>query len=402
MKFSLLTKSLHPFIAVIFDVGSSSVSVAVTEYKEGKRPHVLYSTREPIATPHTSKEEIPMKGMLSALLVVSMRVQSEALPQLGTRGNFNVDGVYCVLSSLWYDSHLTTLSSSTPRPEVISHQHVVSMLEKELEKAENAPIRKNSTVVECSATSIRLNGYHTELTKKTTAEVVDVDAYISFVNKELEEHIKKIVGKVFQLEVVRIATYPFVSTHALYALYPEKSDFLYIDISGETTDILSIHEQSIRHALSFPIGKNFFVHTLLRSRASNESDAHSLLKLLGKKSSSTENNPELDEAIGEAKKEWATSLTKALSDITQEFALPQQIFLTADDEIVDFFAKLVTVEAERINATRERRELAPKKPLRLNILTAKELSMQLSTTPDSAIEGTLGLCTIFYANARMR
>ena len=115
MTFPLFTiaKGKTPRSRIIFDIGSGSVGGALVTYATDSAPRVRYSRRLPIPFQQELDFERFVRAMLSTLLDVALKVQSEGIPAMvSAEGkSIQIDEVLCIFSAPW------TLSNADPLTE---------------------------------------------------------------------------------------------------------------------------------------------------------------------------------------------------------------------------------------------------------------------------------------------
>lgn len=380
---------------IIFDIGSGHISSAIALYREGKKPHIVYSTTEPIDSNRENEEQLK-KAMISSLLVVAMRVRSEGLPELLAKYTTHTKKIVCVFSSPWYTAYTKTLTKNYPRSEMISKQAIVTLLNEE-RLVLKEDIAKNGKLIECSATGVRLNGYKTKLEEKLEALSVEVDSYYSFISEDTFSKVEAVLGRMFNLEHIDLATYPLVATATIGAVHTHPGIDLYVDVTAEATDLVLHESESILHVSSVPFGKNTFLECIKKELETNEYDAMSRFTLFATKKFSKGKEADIvTHCVERVTKVWGESIASKINEVESLLPHFSHIHLTADDALASFFS-------ERLSSALSERKGEPyMRHTPTEIILGRDVSAMLSAESNVLLDGTLGLCVLFYANSDMR
>ncbi len=380
---------------IIFDIGSGHISCSLTVYTTAKKPHIVYATTEPIDATTENHEQL-LKAMISSLLVVTMRVRSEGIPLLSSTYSCTVKKLVCVFSSPWYSAHTKTICKQYPKHELISMQTVDALLHDEKSLLTSGE-SKGQKLVECNATGIRLNGYDTSLEKKLEASYIEVDTYISFVSEDIISKVEAVLSKMFNPEYIDIATYPFIAASTLEVLRKAPGISLYVDVAAEATDIILHDGKAILHVGSLPIGKNSFVRAIQASLKTNEYDAMTRFTLFATKKFAKGKEADIvTKSVEKVLAQWSTALAITLEKIESEYPLFSTISITADDSVVMFFSEQVIHALSPVTGELHLRHIP------VAIISGREMSTFLTAHREVMLDGTLGLCVLFYANSSMR
>lgn len=380
---------------IIFDIGSGHISCAVTVYTAQKKPHIVYATTEPIDAATESQEQL-LKAMISSLLVVTMRVRSEGIPLLSEKFGITAKKLVCVFSSPWYAAYTKTICKQYTKHELISRQTVDALLHDEkvlLTTSEG----KNGKLIECAATGVRLNGYDTSLEKKLEASYVEIDTYISFISEDIISKVEAVLSKMFNPQYIDLATYPYIAVSALGVLRESRGVSLYVDIAAQTTDIVLHDGKALLRVSSVPCGKHSFVSAIQTSLKTNEYDAMTRFTLTATKKYAK--GKEADVATKHVEKiatQWREAIASTLSQVESEYPLFTSVSITADDAIVPFFSEQLIEALSPVAGESYIRHIP------ITTISRREVSAFLTTHHDVQLDGTLGLCVLFYADSTMR
>jgi len=212
---------------------------------------------------------------------------------------------------------------------------------KELEKHIG---EKESFVMEKRIVSIKLNGYQTDTPYGKKAKSVEIAILISITPKQILEDILKNIQKTFNINDMETASFPFVAFDAIRDVKENENDFLFIDISGEVTDVSLIHSDVLLDTVSFPIGKKTIIRRLSKELKTKKDDALSTLKIYVDNGFSSSKSKRAEDMVSRVGDEWLAVFTKTLEDLSGNISIPQKVYITSDEDLQDWFVSLIEKE----------------------------------------------------------
>lgn len=108
---------------------------------------------------------------------------------------------------------------------------------------------------------------------------------------------------------------------------PTINDYLFLDISGEITEIAIIKNGVLFDSISFPFGKNSIVRKLSEDLGTNKEEAISRASLYKSNDSIKIANSKISKIIENLMKEWHKLFDISIKQLLSNIALPQGIFL---------------------------------------------------------------------------
>lgn len=333
-----LFSSKKPKIAIVFDVGSSSVGVAVIILSPQSKPKLFFSAREQMAFQENLKFDRFVSSMLEALGKVARTLEHTALPPHSGK-TFSV-----FFASPWYASQTRTSPKMmfTP-PVLITEKLLWGIQEKETEnfrQFEMEKLGKDAVVIEMQNMQVKLNGYETASPEGKTASTLETSFYMSIVPEKIIHAVKAKISGIFHNRNLSFHTFSFSSFAVARDIFFHKKDFFFLDISGEVTDISIVRDNVLEETRTFPKGKNFLLRKLALGLGASHAEAISSFTLASSKKLAEKEEQNVKKIMSDAGKEWLSDFREALYEISREGSfLPHDIFFTADEDVSVWFAE---------------------------------------------------------------
>ncbi len=328
-------------VVVIFDIGSSSVGCAHVNMVPGSPPRIAASAREEMVFQDDLKFDRMVSSMLDALERSGKALEGRELPF------WKEKEFICSFSSPWYASQTRIASMKADRPFSVTSQLISDAVEKEVEDFETTETKRlgEGVLMEHEAIQVKLNGYETDAPIGKESKIVDIAVYVSIVPKKIFSLVKEKLGRMYHPPKVRFHSFPFIAFVTIRDLF-HRENFLFLDISGEVTDISLIRKGVLQETFSFPYGKNH----ILRALAPQNVEGHHALALSAlamhlSRDLHEENAEKTERTLTEAAEEWLSYFRSALENFAKtSAAVPLDVFFTADDDISPWFAEKIRNE----------------------------------------------------------
>ena len=332
-------------LALVFDIGSSSISGALFVLQKNNIPQIIYSVREPITTEMNISFDRLFSLTLKSLEVVSNKI---CMQGLGAPKK-----VFCVLSSPWYASQTRTIVLKKNTPFIFNQKLADTLIEKEVKLFEEECIEKYSHTkskvlpVELKNMQIMLNGYVVPKPLNQKAQELEMTIFVSVSEENVLEKIKDIIGKHFYSQNIRFTSFAIASFAVARDLFIEQDNFLLIDVGGEVTDISMIKKDILRSSISFALGRNFLIRGIAGVLDCTLDEAISYISLYKDGHIADATLSKIEPVINKLKGEWLKKFQESLVNLSNDISIPATIFLTADQDLADFFTE--TIKSEQFN-----------------------------------------------------
>jgi hypothetical protein len=332
-------------LAIVFDIGSSSVGAAFFRTEKSGVPRMVFSVREFIPIEDSIDINRFLLLTLKALESVVLKAQKSGL---GAPSRF-----FCVLSAPWFDSQTRTITLEKNTPFIFNEKLADSLIQKEIalfeeeHKEKYNGVESKLTPIELKNMKIMLNGYEIEKPLNQKTKELEMTIFISMSPEYVLAKITETVAKGFHFKDIKFSSFATTSFTLVRDLFINQEDFLLVDIGGEITYVSMVKKDILRESVSFPIGRNFILRGVAISLGCTIDEAVSLFSLYSDGHASTQTHENIDGMVKDLKKEWLKQFQESLPNLSHDISIPSTIFITVDEKFSDFFIQ--TIKEEQFN-----------------------------------------------------
>ncbi len=324
---------------LLFDVGNGSIGVAVAEISNNKNNVIDKGTLKEI-----HRENIPFQEHLRFDRFTKTVAKSieNATKKIKEDLNYPIKKAYLILASPWYASQTRVVNLRKRDPFIFTEELFLELVKKESNAFKNEHIKgrfkkaaeeDNLVLIEQHIVQLKCNGYETENPFGKKVKTIEMPLYLSVAPEIVLEAFSTSVKNVFPKIEIVFGTFPLAYFFAARELYPKFDDALLVDVSGEVTDIAFVLNGALLEITSFPLGRNTIFRRLSSSLHRPAEEIISLLGAFFKGKTSQEVSLKMEKAFSEVFDSWVVSFEKSLAKLADTFYLPDQVFLTSDDDI---------------------------------------------------------------------
>lgn len=346
MAFSIFGKNTQDTFAV-FDIGNNSIVGDIVKGSINENGHsalvLLGSERAQIPLDERVSFETLLKKMIRAVSVIA-----EHLSKKMSLSNLPV---HVVLASPWYISQTKIVTIKKDGIFTFSEEVKKDIINKEAEDFKNIISKKSGSgekklsTVESEIMHISLNGYETTNPIGNKVNEVKLAIYSSVVQEKIKNNLQDKITEFFPHAEIIFHSFPLAYFYAVKELFPEKKNFLMVDVGGEITEVSLVRRGILIETFSFPLGRNFLIRRIASGQKRTISEAESLNSLLLEDSLSMESKEKLSLIVAAAKTEWISEFGKALANLSGELYVPNEVFLSIDNDISTLFTSWIEEEA---------------------------------------------------------
>ena len=326
-------------LVLLIDVGSASVGSALVRLNKGQVPHILATTREAIPFQET---------LSSARFLLAMNHTLERvlkLTQTSLKEHGSPKHIFCTLSSPWFVLKSRDIRIVGTENFKVTEDILSGFLDKDIERLkeelkETLP-PKDTVVIEKKIIQMKLNGYEIKNPYGQTTAQMEMTATISLSSKKVIESIERKVGQFFHTESLHFGSFPVVAFSTIRDIFPEEKNFIFLDITGEATDVSLVNNDILGGATSFPRGKNFFIREISAHFWTMHEEASSLLSMFLKDTLEGKRRATVSEIVLRSRAEWITRLEKAFATLAKVGVVPRTVFFTSDNDVARLFTGLI-------------------------------------------------------------
>jgi len=318
------------------------VGSAAVKLESNKNPLILYATRERILM----QEYLDFNRFLTSTVDVLGKVAEDL--QKNASG-FKPQTVFFVFASPWYASQTRIVRYKRDDEFLVTREGVDQLINKEVDNFRNTKIHQSGKesdelpqIVEVKNIQIKLNGYETDKPFGKHANEIEIVLYISVSPTHIINKFKDSVGRIWHSDNVLISSFSYVSFDTIRDIYMNEKNFLFLDITGEVTDISLVHNNILYETVSFPVGKYYLLRAIAEESKISLQEAMSRMALYMDGKMKNEDALKLARLLDSSLNRWHGFFEDALKQFSQELTLPHQIFFTADSDVGILFEKIMS------------------------------------------------------------
>ena len=329
-------------LALVFDVGSSSVGGAFVLAQKSGIPKIIFSVRELISLQETLNPEKFLSATIKSLEIVASKIYKAGLGA--------PKAVFCVLSSPWHSSQTRVIRLEKNTSFVFTSKLAESLIQKEISLFEEEYLAKyrdaQSPVRSIEFKNIKtvLNGYETSNPLNQKVKELEMTVFISVSPEQVLKKIEETIMHFFHFKEIEFSSFVLASFAVVRNLYTNQDNFILIDVGGEVTDIAMIKKNILRESISFPLGSNFIVRRVASLLHSSFNEAKSIVSLLKDGHATESEAKKVGLIIDELKTEWLSKFQASLANLSNDISIPSTIFVSVEKDLADFFCEIIGTE----------------------------------------------------------
>lgn len=329
-------------LALVFDIGSSSIGGAVFEIQKLGTPKIILSIREPIIFEEKIDVDRFLLLTLKSLEAIASRI---CMMSIGKPSK-----VFCVLSSPWYASQTRVIKLEKNTPFLFTSKLADNLIQKEISLFEEGHLSEflhtgnKIRLIEFKNMKTMLNGYATPDPFNKKAEKLEMTIFVSMGADQILKKMEEAIFRHFHLKDIKFSSFAMASFAVARDMFVQQEDFLLVDIAGEVTDISMIKKNILSDSISYPLGRNFIIRKVASSLGCTLGEAKSFISLYKDGHAVKSVEKKLESIIGKLKKEWLAGFQESLVNLSDDISIPATIFVAVDQELKNFFSEIIKTE----------------------------------------------------------
>jgi hypothetical protein len=335
-------KKVHT--VALFDIGSGSIGGALVHYSDDEKimPTIINSFRTDIVF----RQKLDFSEYLSDMIVALENTATG----LYKSASGAPDEIVCVLASPWYLSETRLIKTSKATPFIFTKRLADGLLQKELELLSESYQRKYGNsgnkpeLLEERILNVSLNGYPIDDPLGKKARSLELTMLISISPQLCLDRIRESLSKTFHHTPVSFSSFMLSSFMAVRDRYVSPDSYLLLDIGGEVTDVAIVSRGILKASLSFPFGKRSFFKYMTSKLDIELRDAQEIFNLYVTNTLSEKRKNALAPLFKSIEQLWCEAFRESISALPYTLSLPGTVFLTADNDIQDWFASVLCNE----------------------------------------------------------
>lgn len=357
MAFSFFSKNkTKEELILVCDIGSASVGCALIVVSPGIKPKIMYDARADMVF----QEELDIARFQDAVVAAVSDVAGDVLrngiphlvfTRLGTKKI--PKKIFCTLSSPWYVTQTRIKEEKRTEPFRATEELMNGLIEHEVEMFKKDPNVARvmgdgeMLVIEKKAIQVKLNGYTTHMPVGKKARTMEIAVLISAVSQKTAGRIADAIRKSFPARDVIFASFALTAFDVVRSAPDMPHNFLFLDISGELSDVSLVKDGVLLETITFPVGKKTILRLLAAEFRVSADEAFSLLRLSHEGRASAAHSQKIESALAHAGGEWMDAFREALLRISRDMAVPRAVYFTSDRDLEDWFSGLIVKEEFR-------------------------------------------------------
>ena len=344
-------------LALLLEIGSGSVGGALVLFQEREKPFVLYVAREPITIATKVNLDRLINNKKNALASVLQKIIKNGLPEVhrSISRRINVKNVFAVFSAPWQASESLVVNIKGGNPTVVTLDLLEKVIKEQAVRFEKDPSFEHEPVevVEKRIIDVSLNGYHVNYMYQKAATELSFTIFLSSVPKRILRELRSALGKSFHLKNIFAHSFTLTNFAVIRDMFGSTSNFLFIDVTGEATEVSLVKKGVLLKTASFPLGRNFIIRKIAEAFSVTPNIARSLISLYSKEAIHEDFKSKFKKALEEARRDWVEVWRNTTVGISDGLILPETVFLTIDKDVEKIFSDWLSNEHfEQFGATK--------------------------------------------------
>lgn len=341
MAFSLFGgQKQNEELTLLVDIGSASVGAALVKIEKGQAPRIIASIREDISFQEVLSSARFLLAMNKALDKVLKDLQEK------TKATGNPKHFFCTLSSPWFILKTRDLRISKNEEFEVTERALEKFIDEDIlklkDELKDTLPPEDVRIIEKKIIHIKLNGYEIKNPYKQKTSRIEMTVTVGVSSGKVIQSIERKINNFFHTKSVHFGAFPVAAFSAIRDIFPTESRFLFLDITGEATDVSRVENDLLTRTVSFPRGKNFFIREISARFRTVHEEATTLFSMFLRGELDSTRHIEVSGIVGAAESEWLERFEKAITVLAENGAPPRKIFFTTDAEISSRFLELIS------------------------------------------------------------
>ncbi len=376
--------SPKPELGIVYHIGTASVGAGLVSFEQGKTPLVMKSLREHMPYRESVDAEKFLADMIDALKALNARLAKE--------GASRVKHVFYIFSSPWAVAETKIVSLKEAQPFTLTRSQVdkiVAAHEKMFEAEMAGTGSANSLkAIERRVIDIKLNGYQVADPYGKKANPADISFFTSLIPRTLFDKVIDISARTYHPRDTRAFSFSLASFSVIRDVFHEESDFIFLDIGGEISDLTIVQNGLILETASFPLGRHFLIRKIKKAFGASTEEAASLAGLYEEGKADEATAEKLRPILDQAAEEWTTGFHTVLAKAGGRISLPTKLFVVINQDFMHYFMR--TLESERVSEFG-----VAAAPLFVTLLSHDNLKPAVEFAPQADKDPFIALTTAF-------
>lgn len=328
-------------VSLILYVGSSEVSGILADVNSADKPIIYLSFRYNLEiSKDVEVAEFPK--------LVGRRIRQIGDDIKGHKrwkqGEFELENIHCVFSSLWYSAGVRDISFKADEPFMASEEKVEEAVEQVKNDLQEEGVIDTNLLMEKKGVKVALNGYRVSNPYGKTASKLDITVFISALSTEIHKQITEKLADIFNERKVYFHSFLLASFVEIRKNFVDKESYLLMNLGGEITELCNIYDDAIQQINTFPLGLNHFVKAVMENTNEGFSESISELELFSEGELEDKKADKMGKNLKEPRQDWVGALSDTLGDMSESRSMPAVLFLNSRKEIQKWLSSVCKSE----------------------------------------------------------
>lgn len=346
MGFFTMNKNKERLIA-LFGIGSGSVGGALIHLTKDDKgewvPHIIAQER----TLYLFQDELNFESFFSNM----QSALRSTIEKIYNQKKGAPDSIFCTMTSPWYLSETRKINFKKSTQFTITPKVMKDIIDVELSSILRSYEEKYKDmnampyIMESRVLHTTLNGYDVVNPLQMKAKSININLFLSIAPDTSINSIKTEISQFFHDTPVYFGSFILLMLIIARERLADQSSYFLIDINAELTDVGVVTNGILVATISFPVGKNYIIRSIVKNFNKSEQDARTMFSMLANGTISNEEKIKSDPIMESIKSDWSQSFRDSLSLLPQTISLSSNIFLVADSDASIWFSDLLNDKA---------------------------------------------------------
>ncbi len=330
-----------PSLSLVFNIRDTSVSVAAVRFEKEKKPEMILCQNFELKLSDSKNHKKYLSSMIQILdkSLVSIR---KGLVKIGNKEN--IDKYYFFIGSPWVVSQAKIIKIIKDKLFEVNNNLLSQIIVGEeaiIEKKIEEDTRQiDWRVLEEKIIQAKLNGYKVDQIYGKKTQNLSIELFVSFIPHEIQDKLSFYIDEKIGKNIRKQSSSCTISAYSFFRdLYPNKNDFIYVDIGKLITDVYVVRDDVIFGVISIPFGEENIINlSLTKTNLTRDIFLSHLNVGLDKKFDLDSHNNGQD-LLKYGFDIWTTKLKYAMSKICTEMNIPNSIFIITNSTISNILVR---------------------------------------------------------------
>jgi cell division ATPase FtsA len=321
--FSFLKRNKESY-SLVFNISSGSISGGVINFTEKSGVDLISFQKEIIPF----QQEISIAKHLE-LMKSTLTALAGKIKKVGTK---KIDRIFYIFTSPWSISQTKTIRIKETKPFRVTESYLNRIVEDQ-EKKFQADNLTTGRIIEKKIIQVKINGYVVNNFYGKITKDLEISIFFTLVPEKILDTVEEAVTKTFNVKNVWCHSLSLSAISIIKNLFPQKEDFIHIDVGEEITDISIVKDNILASSASIPFGRNNFIRELSKLLKVSEEIADSMIRMHCQKNNDELAALRLSVTMDGAAKEWLGKIFAVLDSFKEKIYVPEAIFLIANNDV---------------------------------------------------------------------